>query len=125
MKKILLATKGDYSLFARLYEKDNTLKEYVVAYGYNKESDSWCQGFYLQTLQGAMELFKEKTEPVDMTGVRICGIMSEYGNNDFGYWDGFQLTYEEELAIWQILSKHDTEGSSVRGTWNDVIDDIK
>lgn len=49
----------------------------------------------------------------------------EHGNNDFSYWDGFNLTEEEENAIWEILSKHDTVGCSVRGTLEDVIEDIK
>ena len=60
-----------------------------------------------------------------MDKMRIAGIMMEHGNNDFSYWDGFYLTEEEENAIWKILSKHDTEGCSVRGTLEDVIEDIK
>ena len=35
------------------------------------------------------------------------------------------ITEAEENAIWEILSKHDTEGCSVRGTLEDVIEDIK
>lgn len=60
-----------------------------------------------------------------MDRIRIAGIMMEHGNDDFSYWDGFYLTEEEENAIWEILSKHDTEGCSVRGTLEDVIEDIK
>jgi hypothetical protein len=60
-----------------------------------------------------------------MDRMRICGIMVEHGENDFGYWNGFNLTEEEEDTIWEILSKHDTEGCSVRGTLEEVIEDIK
>ena len=56
---------------------------------------------------------------------RVCGIMIVHGDDDFGYWGGFCLTEEDENAIWKILSKYDTQGCSVRGTWNDVIEDIK
>ena len=47
---------------------------------------------------------------------RITGIICEHGDNDFDYWEGFNLTEAEENAIWNILSKHDTEGCSIRGT---------
>ena len=47
---------------------------------------------------------------------RIVGIVIEHGSNDFGYWEGFYLTEDEENAIWDILRKHDTEGCSIRGT---------
>ena len=56
---------------------------------------------------------------------RIFGIMFQHGTDDFGYWEGFNLTEEEERIISEILAKHDTEGCSVRGTWKDVIEDIK
>ena len=60
-----------------------------------------------------------------MDRIRIAGIMMEHGNNDFSYWGGFYLTEEEENAIMEILSKHDTEGCSVRGTFDDVLEDLK
>lgn len=46
---------------------------------------------------------------------KISGIVIEHGDNDFGYWEGFSLTEDEENAIWNILNKHDTEGCSLRG----------
>ena len=57
--------------------------------------------------------------------ISIHGIMMNHGKDGFSYWDGFSLTKEEEEAIWKILMRHDTEGCSVCGTWEDVIGDIK
>lgn len=55
---------------------------------------------------------------------KILGIVFEHGNNDFGYWEGFNLTEAEENAIWNILSKHDTEGCSIRGTRKEIAEEI-
>ena len=55
---------------------------------------------------------------------RITGIVIEHGNDDFGYWEGFYLTEEEENAIWDILNKHDTEGCSIRGSREDIARDF-
>ena len=55
---------------------------------------------------------------------RICGIMMEHGKDDFGYWEGFNLSEEDEEKIWNILAKYDTEGCSVRGTRKEVLEDI-
>ena len=55
---------------------------------------------------------------------RIAGIVIEHGDNDFGYLEGFYLTEEEENAIWDILSNHDTEGCSLRGTLKEVAEEI-
>lgn len=56
--------------------------------------------------------------------VRIIGIMSEYDDGTVGYWDGFYLTEEEQNAILDILSKHDTEGCSVRGNLEEIRNEI-
>ena len=56
--------------------------------------------------------------------VRIIGIMSEYDDGTVGYWDGFYLTEEEQNAILDILSKHDTEGYSVRGNLEEIRNEI-
>lgn len=55
---------------------------------------------------------------------KISGIVIEHENNDFGYWEGFSLTQDEEDAIWNILDKHDTEGCSVRGTRKEIVEEI-
>ena len=55
---------------------------------------------------------------------RIAGIVIEHGNNNFGYWEGFYLTEDEENVIWDILRKHDTEGCSIRGTRKEIAEEI-
>ncbi len=56
-----------------------------------------------------------------MSKVRIAGMLFQYGNDDYDLWEGFNLTEAEEEAIWAILAKHDTEGCSVRGAYNQII----
>jgi len=56
-----------------------------------------------------------------MESIKISGILIQHGDNDYDLWEGFNLTEAEENAIWKILSKHDTEGCSVRGAYNQLI----
>lgn len=57
--------------------------------------------------------------------ISIVGIMFQHGNgNDFGYWNGFSLSEEDNEAIQKILMKYDTEGCSVRGTLEEVVEDM-
>lgn len=56
-----------------------------------------------------------------MSEIRISGILFQHGDDDYALWEGFNLTEAEENAIWEILSKHDTEGCSVRGSYNQII----
>ena len=55
---------------------------------------------------------------------RIVGIVIEHGKDDFGYWEGFYLTEDEKNEIWNILSNHDTEGCSLRGTRTEIAKEI-
>lgn len=59
-----------------------------------------------------------------MICVKILGIVIKHGKNDVGYWEGFNLTEAEENAIWSILSKHDSEGCSLRGTPKEIVEEI-
>lgn len=56
-----------------------------------------------------------------MKDFRIAGILFQHGIDDYDLWEGFALTEEEENAIMAILEKHDTEGCSVRGAYNQII----
>ena len=55
---------------------------------------------------------------------RIFGIMFQHGADDFGYWEGFCLTEEEDRIISEILARHDTEGCSIRGTRKEIAEDM-
>ena len=54
----------------------------------------------------------------------IIGIMFGHSDRTVTYWDGFYLTEEEQNAIWDILSKHDTEGCSIRGNLEEIRNEI-
>lgn len=56
-----------------------------------------------------------------MSKIRIAGMLFQHGDDDYELLEGFNLTEAEEEAIWVILSKHDTEGCSVRGSYNQII----
>lgn len=61
---------------------------------------------------------------MDEDKIRISGIMFEHGTNDYGFWEGFSLTDEEENQIMEILMRHDTEGCSIRGTRKQIAEEI-
>lgn len=62
MRNFVIQTQGNYSLLARI--KDNgELHEFCVAYGYDKETDSWGYGSYFTKLENAMAFLKEKDNP--------------------------------------------------------------
>lgn len=54
----------------------------------------------------------------------VVGLVTQYGNNDFSYWEGFSLTDDEKKQIQEILQRHETEGFSVRGSRNDIAREI-
>ena len=56
--------------------------------------------------------------------IRISGIILEHGKDDYGLWEGFNLTEDEENQIMEILMKHDTEGCSIRGTRKEITEEI-
>ena len=55
----------------------------------------------------------------------IIGIIFEHGKDDYGLWEGFVLSEEDENAIWQILQKYDTEGCSLRGTRKEIAKEME
>lgn len=56
--------------------------------------------------------------------IRISGILFEHGKDDYELCEGFYLTETEENAIMEILTKHDTEGCSVRGTRKEIAEEM-
>lgn len=55
-----------------------------------------------------------------METTRIYAIIFEHGENDYGIWEGFSLSEEDENIIYSILSKYDTQGCSLRGTRKEI-----
>lgn len=80
--------------------------------------------YLLQNQEISAEDFSYVIESKQNNKDRISGIIFEYGTNDFGLWEGFVLSEEDENAIWKILSKYDTEGCSIRGTRKEIAEEI-
>ena len=55
----------------------------------------------------------------------IKTIIFQNGNDDYELCSDFKLTEDEERKIMEILSNHETEGCSVRGTKKDIIKETK
>ena len=62
-----------------------------------------------------------------MDETTIIGILMMHKDGesiDFGLWEGFSLSEDDENAIWGILSKYDTQGCSVRGTRKEIAEEM-
>lgn len=46
------------------------------------------------------------------------------GNDDYEFWSGFSLSKEDQEKINKILSKYETDGCSVSGTKQDIVDEV-
>lgn len=55
----------------------------------------------------------------------INGIIFKHGEDDFELWEGFSLSADEEQAIAEILSRHETDGYSVRGSKAEILEEIR
>lgn len=80
--------------------------------------------YLLQNQEISAEDFTYEIESEQNNEDRISGIIFEHGKDDFGLWEGFVLSEEDENAIWKILSKYDTEGCSIRGTRKEIAEEI-
>ena len=56
--------------------------------------------------------------------VEIVGIIFKHGENDYGLWEGFSFTKEEEAVLSKLFAEHDTDGCSIRGTKQEIADDF-
>ena len=77
MKNLVLRKMGEYTLIARVKE-DNTVHEYVVAWCYDSESDSWCQGHYFSYLEDATYYMENKTMTQFGKRQRLLQLMHDY-----------------------------------------------
>lgn len=55
----------------------------------------------------------------------IDGIIFKHGEDDFELWEGFSLSADEKQQIIEILSRHETDGCSVRGSKADILEEIR
>ena len=85
---------------------------------------------YANALRKVIEVAKKSTcrcdvEETDKANVEISGIIFHHGVDDYGLWEGFSLSEEDENAIHNILAKYDTQGCSVRGTRNEIAKEME
>ncbi len=79
---------------------------------------------YMESDEDIVSRFFVEKEKQTENEVRISGIIFKHGADDYGLWEGFVLSKEDEKAIWKILQKYDTEGCSVRGTRKEIADEM-
>ena len=104
-----------------------TLEEWKKI-SYERDGDSILHALGIPVIRSEVEEIKHKakSEPEEKNEdeTRISGIVFEHGKDDYGLWEGFDLSPEDESAIWQILEKYNDRGCSVRGTRKDIADEI-
>jgi len=108
----LLAEDGSEECKDWLYEMAKELDLLDMDYIDFMETDSDIVSYFLT----------EKETKTETT--TISGIIFQHGTDDFGLWEGFMLSEEDENTIQTILSKYETEGCSVRGTRKEIADDL-
>ena len=79
---------------------------------------------YMESDEDIVSRFFVENKKQTENEIRISGIIFEHGKDDYGLWEGFVLSKEDENAIWKILQKYDTEGCSVRGTRKEIADEM-
>lgn len=57
--------------------------------------------------------------------MNITGIILKHGCDDLELWTDFALSQEEENTIKEILERHQNDGTSIRGTKTDIIEEIQ
>ncbi len=58
----------------------------------------------------------------NMDKAKLCGFIFCHGHKDFSIWETDAISKEDSEAIQKILSKYDTEGTSVRNCWDSISD---
>lgn len=54
----------------------------------------------------------------------IVGFVTQFGEDDYSYWNGFSLTDKEKKQIQEIICRHDTEGYSISGSKKEILKDM-
>lgn len=105
---------ADFQWSKKNNEVSHTIQELVNLL---KEDESEECKYWVEQIMSELDFANSET-------IRISGIIFEHGKDDYGLWEGFVLSKEDENAIWKILQKYDTEGCSVRGTRKEIADEM-
>lgn len=107
------------------FDSEDELKaefRYLRSYCY---SHQLSVSFVLESSKNKLYITRKAIHCKPREDGAIAGIVFRHGNDDYGLWEGFSLTEEEENAIWKILVNHDTEGCSVRGTRKQIAKEME
>lgn len=66
--------------------------------------------------QEKIRLFKERdgeSHENRSDDVNLCGVIHQYGMDNYGLWEGFVLSDEDEAAIYEILKKYGNESTYI------------
>ena len=78
----------------------------------SEECDDWLN-------QMTTELRKHEEDFI------ISGIIFKHGENDYELWEEFVLSKENSQKIKKILKQYETEGCSVRGTREEIAEELQ
>ena len=81
--------------------------------------------FVIESATNSLYIVRKAVHCIPREDGAIAGILFRHGNDDYGMWEGFSLTDEEENEIWKILKEHSTEGCSVRGTRKQIAEEME
>ena len=86
-----------------IFHKKTMFSEWIAAYGYDKESTSWCQGHYFTSLVGAMRYILSQLQPItwdrisEIASIAIDGLITDDPDTAFEFFENeMELTEEEE-----------------------------
>lgn len=95
MRNVFMRELDDYTLLARMNEENLVIYEYVVAWCYNKDTDSWAQGHYFQDVADAIQFMQYKKADLVSIRAKFVQDMHEY----------MRTRIDDEMAyqLWVLL----------------------
>lgn len=78
MKNVKMRELGEYTLLARMTEDTFVIHEYVVAWCYNSDTDTWAQGHYFQNVSDAVRFMTNKEADLVTIRTNLVQDMHEY-----------------------------------------------
>ena len=99
-------------------------KEFTSLRGYCNEH-KFSVKFVIESATNSLYIVRKAVQCIPREDGALTGIITRHGNDDYGLWEGFALTKEEEMDIWAILMCHYTEGCSVRGTRKQIAEEME
>ena len=99
MNKTILATYSDID-YVLVFWPENTYTPFVAAWGYNPETETWRQGHYFCTIDGAVDYIRDKRE-TRLPSWKTYDRMAEIASTAISYLydNGLLLDYLDDRYI--------------------------